>query len=106
MKNAVAVLGDGESPRRDLARAVRIQSKTELAVFKQACRTRLEAETMRLETQALREVVKTAIEEELDLMDFGLSRAAGSPAKAEIVARKLTLFSNINSDRIVRRFGR
>jgi hypothetical protein len=105
MSNLPVLHSDNELPPRQLVRAVKFQRRTELAVFKHSLRVRYEAECTRLDTQALADVTKTALEEELGLMEWGLDRAGGSPAKAELVARKVAMFSNINSQRILRRFG-
>jgi molybdopterin-guanine dinucleotide biosynthesis protein A len=105
MSNLPVLHSDNEFPPRQLVRAVKAQRRTELAVFKHSLRARYEAECARLDTQALSDVVKTALEEEMGLMEWGLERAGGSPAKAELVARKLAMFSNINSQCIARRFG-
>ena len=48
---------------------------------------------------------RIGVEEELDLLDWGMERANGSLAKTELVARKVTVLANINSARIARRFG-
>ncbi len=106
MSNLPVLHSDSEFPDRHLNRAVRLQRRAELAILKHSLKARYEAEVTRLDTQALSDVVKTALEEELGLMEWGLDRAGGSPARAELVARKLTMFSNINSERILRRFGR
>jgi hypothetical protein len=106
MSNLPVLHSDSEFPDRQLSRAVRLQRRTELNILRHSLRAREAAEVTRLDTQALSDVVKTALEEELNLMEWGLDRAGGSPARAELVARKLAMFSNINSDRILRRFGR
>jgi hypothetical protein len=106
VSNLPVLHSETEFPPRMLARATRAQHGTELAVFRHALKARYVAECERIDTQALSDVVKTALEEELGLMDWGLERAGGSVAKAELVSRKLSMLSNINSDRIARRFGR
>jgi hypothetical protein len=96
---------EGNQSSRQLARAVRAQSRTELAVFEYSLDARYRAECERLDAQALSDVVRTALEEEMANLDFGLELAAGSPAKMELVARKIALQAKINNSRIARRFG-
>jgi hypothetical protein len=66
---------------------------------------RFVAETERIDAEALADVVKTAINEELDTLDYGLGLAASSTAKAELVSRLVSLQSKIDGARIARRFG-
>ena len=90
---------------RQVAQAVEAQRRTELAVFQHSLDARYLAEIDRIDTQALSDVVKTALEEELSILDWGLEQANGSAAKAELVARMVSLQSRINNSRIARRFG-
>jgi hypothetical protein len=94
-----------EQPSRQVVRAARAQQKTELAIHKHSLKARYEAECERVDAQALSDVVRTALEEEIGNLDWGMELAAGSAAKAELVSRKLTMQAKINSDRIARRFG-
>lgn len=99
------VLRDDDQSLRQLTAAVEIQRHTDLAVFEYHQAVRFAAECDRLDSQAISDVVRTALEEELSLLDWGMQEAAGSPAKAELVARKVTMQSKINNARIQRRFG-
>ncbi|CAG4927299.1 unnamed protein product [Acidithrix sp. C25] len=60
----------------------------------------------RQDSQAIADVMTTATEEELRFLDYGLALSGNSVAKTELVARKVNLMSNINNQRIARRFGR
>jgi hypothetical protein len=106
MSDLPEALGGGQAPSRHVARAVKVIRSTEMAVLKHSLKARYEAECERLDAQALSDVVKTALDEEMTNMDYGMRLAAGSPAKAEIVARKLAMQAQIDEDRIRRRFGR
>jgi len=57
------------------------------------------------ETTALADVIRTAIDEEVAILQWGTSLAKGSGAAAQLVAEKVTLFSELNSRRIRQRFG-
>jgi hypothetical protein len=99
-------------PRREhrrlspqVARAASVQRQTELAIFEHNMDARFVAECERIDSQALGDVTKTALDEELGLLDWGTEQAAGSAAKAELVSRKVNMQSKINSVRIARRFG-
>lgn len=96
---------EGGRPSRQLVRAAKARSRTELAIYRHALQTHYVSECERQDAQALGEVVKTSLEEELSNLDWGLEQAAGSAAKAELVSRKIAMQSKINSDRITRRFG-
>jgi hypothetical protein len=95
---------DSLSPRQ-AARAIRIARSNELRVFQHAVRARARAEMDQADGQAMADAMRGAMDEEMDLLDYGLRRAAGSPAKAELVARKVEMLSNANNRRLQRRFG-
>jgi uncharacterized protein YicC (UPF0701 family) len=90
---------------RDIGQAERAASKADLATFKYALKSREEAEQDRLDSQAMADALRASLDEEIDLLDYGLRRAGGSPVKAELVARKLDMLSATNNRRISRRFG-
>lgn len=99
------ILREGSRASRQLAKATRAQEQTELAVFQHHLEARYLAECDRIDAQAIADVTKGALEEELAVLDWGLAQAAGSPAKAELVARLVGQQSRIDSARIARRFG-
>lgn len=90
---------------RQMQAAARAQRSTELAVFRHSLDARLRSECDRIDSQAAADAMRAALDEELDLLDYGLSRANGSAAKAELVARKVEMLSSSNNSRINRRFG-
>ena len=96
---------EGGRPSRQLAQATRAQEQTELEIFRHGLAARFHAECDRQDSQALSDVMTTALDEELGLLRYGLDKAAGSAAAAELVSRKVAQFSEINSRRIGRRFG-
>jgi hypothetical protein len=96
--------GGSLSPRQ-AARASRAQAKAEMAVFHHALAARAEGEMDRLDSQAVADASRAALEEELDLLDYGMSRAGQSAAKVELVARHVERLSAINNRRITRRWG-
>jgi hypothetical protein len=91
--------------KRQAAKANRDQASTELAVFRYGLRTHAEAAMDRLDSEAVADASRTALEEELDLLDFGMGRAGQSAAKAAIVARHVEKLVSINDRRLTRRFG-
>lgn len=106
MSDNLPALHSGEPlPARHVARAAKARRSAELAVLKHSLKTSYEAECERMDAQALSDVVRTALEEEIGNLDWGMELAAGSAAKAELVSRKLAMQAKINSERIVRRFG-
>jgi hypothetical protein len=106
MNNLPARLGDDlPGQPRQLAKAIQAQEKTELAIYEHHLLARYSAETDHIDSAALGDAVRASLDEELSLLDWGLERANGSAAKAELVSRKVSLLSTANSRRIVRRFG-
>jgi hypothetical protein len=90
---------------RQVAKAVQAQERTELAIFEHHLQARYLAEVERIDIEALGDVVKAALDEELATLGYGLELATGSPAKAELVSRLVSLQSKIDGARIARRFG-
>lgn len=95
---------DGQ-PSRQLTQATRAQEQAELEIFWHTLTARFQAECDRADSEALSDVLTTALDEELGLLRYGLDKAAGSAAAAELVSRKVAEFSELNSRRINRRFG-
>jgi len=91
--------------RSQVKQAVRAQAKAELAVFRHALAARAQSEMDCLDSQAVADASRAALDEELDLLDYGLSRAGQSAAKAELVARHVERLAAINGRRLNRRFG-
>lgn len=91
--------------QRQTQQAERAQRNTELAVFKHGLGARYRAEIDRLDGQATSDALRSALDEEIGLLDYGLARAEGSAAKVQLVARKVEMLAAINNIRISRRFG-
>ena len=104
MPNLPARLSEA-SPSRALTRATRATEQTELSIYKYHLEARRRAEFDRIDSQALGDVARCALEEEMNVMDSCLARAGNSPAKRELVARMVALQSDIDIRRISRRFG-
>jgi hypothetical protein len=90
---------------RQVARAAQAQEKTELAIYEHHLAARYQVEVDRIDSAAIGDVTKAALEEEMNVLDWGLERAAGSQAKAELVSRMVAQQSRIDIGRIARRFG-
>jgi hypothetical protein len=58
------------------------------------------------ECGAIGDVITTAAEAEMGFLDYGMARAGGSAAKLEVVARLANLQQNIDTGRILLKFGR
>jgi hypothetical protein len=87
-------------------RAGRAHRRAELEVFCHGLTAGVRTECEIQDAIAVADVMRTSLDEELDLLDWGLHRANGSAAKTELVARKVNMLSSINNRRIARRFGR
>ena len=90
---------------RQMAKARRAQSAAELELFRYGLTARLRADMDRLDSQAITDASREALDLEIDLLDYGMARAGQSATKLELVRRRVELVSNINSRRIARRFG-
>jgi hypothetical protein len=90
---------------RQLVRATRAQERTELAIFEHGLEARFLADIDRIDSQAIADVTREAIEQELANLSYGLELAQGSPAKAELVSRLVNLQSTLDNRRISQRFG-
>lgn len=90
---------------RQIGKAVKAKEQTELAVYEHQLVVFYQREIERVDAEALGEAVRHAIEEEVGVLDFGLSLAGGSPAKAELVSRLVSLQSKIDTARIARHYG-
>jgi len=90
---------------RQITKAVQAQEKTELAIYEHHLQARYLAEVDRIDSAAIGDVTKAALEEEMNVLDWGLEQAAGSQAKAELVSRMVAQQSRIDIGRIARRFG-
>jgi hypothetical protein len=90
---------------RQLTRARRAQTSVELRLFDHALEARLLAEKDRIDSQVLADASRAALDEELDLLDYGLARAGRSAAAVELVARHVERVEMINDRRTTRRFG-
>ena len=102
----VPVSGSSGLTSLQAVQANRSQRRAEVEVFRHGLAMAVATELDRQDSQAIGDVITTAAEEELRFLDFGMAMAAGSSAKAEMVARKANLMSNLNNQRIARRFGR
>ncbi len=94
----------GLSPRL-MAKARRAQENTEIRLFGHTLEAHTIAEIDRLDSQAIADASRAALEAEVDLLEYGLDRAGGSAAKTELVARHVERLAAINDRRITRRFG-
>jgi len=85
--------------------AVRAQQRAELTIFRYALGAFGQAECDCIDSQATEEAFRAAMEHEVELLKYGLSIVDGSPAAAEIVARRVQGYVSANSRRLSRRFG-
>jgi hypothetical protein len=105
MTNLPIRLADAGRPSRALVRAAKATQRAELAVYEHHLAAHCQVECDRIDSQAIAEVTRTALDEEMNVLDWGLERAGSSRAKKELVSRMVTQQSNIDIRRIARRFG-
>lgn len=95
---------DGFSSRA-LEKATRAQESATLTVFEHTVKAQAIRDMDIADSHAVTDATRVALEEEIDLLDYGMRLAAGSPSKAEIVARHSNRLSNSNNRRLQARFG-
>lgn len=91
--------------RRQIEQARRAEAANTLEVFRYGLGARARAQIDIHDSQALADANRAAVSTEMDLLDYGLSRAGMSAAKVEITARAVQRMAIINDRRILRRFG-
>lgn len=106
MSKLPALRSSDHLPDRQLSRAAAARSKTELSVYHHFLEVHYLSACDQIDSEALSDVVRTALNEELTLLDEGMQKAAGHAAKAELVSRKVSMQSALNNRRIERRFDR
>lgn len=94
----------GTRPSRSLARATRASEATALAIHEAELAARFKSEVDQIDSRAIADAVKGALEEEMRVLDEALELAGDSLAKKELVARMLAIQSRIDGNRIARRF--
>lgn len=97
------ILWDGRSPR-SVVRATRATERTELAIYEAELQARFKAEVDQIDSRAIADAVKGALDEEMRVLDEALEQAGDSLAKRELVSRMVAIQSRIDSQRITRRF--
>jgi hypothetical protein len=91
--------------RRQIEQARKAEATNALEVFRYGLGAQARAQIDIHDSQALADANRAAVSEELDLLDYGLSRAGASAAKVEITARAVQRMGTINDRRIMGRFG-
>ena len=105
MSSLPAPLDESGLTSRQIAKAQHAQASAELELFRYGLQTQVVAGKDRADSQAIADASRAALEEEFDLLDYGLARSGGSAAKTAIVARKVERMATINDRRLTRRFG-
>lgn len=91
--------------RRQVVQARKAETATALELHRYGLGARFRAQVDVYDSQALADANRAAVSEEMDLVDYGLSRAGTSAAKVEMTARAAQRMAAINDRRIMRRFG-
>jgi hypothetical protein len=91
--------------RRQVVQARKAEASTALELYRYGLGARFRAQVDIYDSQALADANRAAVSEEMDLVEYGLSRAGTSAAKIEMTARAAQRMATINDRRIMRRFG-
>lgn len=101
-----ALLNDDASlSPRQMAKVRRAQENTEIRLFGYTLEAHVRAEMDMIDSQAVADASRAALEAEVGLLEYGLARASGSAAKTELVARHVERLAAINDRRITQRWG-
>jgi hypothetical protein len=84
----------------------RAQRRVERGLFRHQLSARARAEIDRMDGEAVADAIRESLDNELDLLEWGIHRADGSAAKTELVARKVSMLSQLNDRRLTRNFKR
>jgi hypothetical protein len=95
----------GGLTRRQLEQARKVEADTAMELHRYKHGAYFRSGVDMYDSQALADANRAAVCEEMDLVDWGLSRAGMSAAKVEMVARAAQRMARINDHRITRRFG-
>jgi hypothetical protein len=102
------VLGDsqaGDLTRRQLEQANKAEANTALELHRYRLGAQFRAQIDICDSQALADANQAAVASEMDVLDYGLSRAGTSAAKVEMTARAAQRMAVLTDRRINRRFG-
>lgn len=101
------------SPTNELAnadpgnttRGRKARNSTSLEVYCHGIGSAGRTQIAQQQLQAVKDVMKMALGNELEFLDEGLESANGSAAKAELVARKVSQFVSLDERIIAQNFG-
>jgi hypothetical protein len=91
--------------RRQIEQARKAEAANDFQVFLYGLGTRARSLMDQHDSRAGADANRAAVSEEMDLLDYGLSRAGTSAAKVEMVARAAQRLATSNDRRITRRFS-
>jgi hypothetical protein len=95
----------GGLTRRQLEQARKVEADTALELHRYKHGAHFKAQIDIYDSQALADANQAALSSEMDVLDYGLSRAGMSAAKIEMTARAAQRMGTINHRRIMRKFG-
>ena len=95
----------GGLTRRQLEQARKVEADTAVELHRYKHGARFRAQIDIYDSLALAEANHAAVSSEMEMLDYGLSRAGLSAAKIEITARAAQRMAIINDRRITRKFG-
>src|SRR4051812_6710025 len=90
----------GNRSSRSVVRATRATERTELAIYEAELQARFKSEVDQIDSRAIADAVKGALDEEMRVLDETLDLAGNSLAKKELVARMVAIQSRIDGNRI------
>lgn len=95
----------GGRPARSVTTAAHALEKTTEAVYRHQLAADYLRECDQIDTDAITDVVRHALEAEMRLSDEGMALAGDSATKRQLLAEKLEILARSNSARISRTFG-
>jgi hypothetical protein len=104
MPNILDLFGQRVDPLRT-RRAGALESRAEYEVLVHATRAWVLVQRDMIDSQALRDALEAAFDEEVEFLDRGLSKVNGSLTKQELLVRKTDIQSRLNNRRALRTFS-
>ncbi len=87
------------------ARDAALQRRADTGVYRHALRAWERSQCDQIDSQATRDAIECAFDEECLFFDHGMGLADGSATKQRLLAEKLEMLSKLDNRRIARRFS-
>jgi hypothetical protein len=95
----------GREVTRQELQVVAARREAENGIVAASLRAEFDRQVGEIEARVTAAVAKATLDTELDVLSYGIAKAAGSAAASKLVADRVEQLSRINTQNISRRFG-